>query len=663
MRRFRFALPIVFALRLFPTAHEASAQPAAGAEWTTPAGTVQGTRFSSLTQINPSNVSRLEEEFRFSTGIKAGHEGQPLVINGIMYVVTPFPNKLYALDLGSSGDGDNSGSGSSGSGSGSSGSGSGSSGSSGSGSSGGRVKWVFDPRADPFAQDKACCDIVNRGAAYHPRDTKVSTSVDKIIYNVLDNTTVAVNAITGREVWRRKLGDPAIGQTMTMAPLVIGNKVFVGNSGGEFGVRGFIAALDAENGRELWRAFSTGPDSDVKIVPGVSKPPYPQDQGAELGVLTWPGTLWQQGGSTVWLWITYDPDLNLLFHGTANPGVWNPDMRPGANKWSTTMFARDPDTGIAQYMYQMTPHDNWDYDGTNENIVADVAGKQLVVRFDRNGFAYAHDRVTGRILNANNYVEVNWAFGIDTLVTGSPILNPAKQTKEGVTTTDICPAFVGGKDQQPAAFSPRTEWFYVPTNRMCMDYHPLKVIYIAGTPFLGAGVQAKPEPPFNTPERIEQRGFGPPVVFPIPCGRIVTKPDGTTERVNCGEFIAWDAATGTKKWGIKERFPVWSGALATAADLVFYGTLDRWFKAVDARTGDVLFQTQLPAGIIGNPITFLGPDGKQRVAIWSGPGGTVAGLIPHEFSLDDPGVVTGVMRKLPEFTPPGHFLHVFKISN
>src|SRR5688572_15104944 len=326
MTRFPSVVPIIFALTLVPTAQPiASAQPAAGAEWTTPAGTVQGTRFSSLTQINASNVSRLEEEFRFSTGIKAGHEGQPLVINGVMYVVTPFPNKLYALDLASSGDGDNSGSGSSGSG-------------------GGRVRWVFDPRADPFAQDKACCDIVNRGAAYHPRDPNVSSSVDKIIYNVLDNTTVAVDARTGREVWRRKLGDPAKGQTMTMAPLVIKNKVFVGNSGGEFGVRGFIAALDAENGRELWRAWSTGPDSDVKIVPGVSRPPYPQDQGADLGVVTWPGTPWQQGGSTVWLWITYDPDLNLLFHGTANPGVWNPDMRPGANKWSTTMFARDPDT-------------------------------------------------------------------------------------------------------------------------------------------------------------------------------------------------------------------------------------------------------------------------------------------------------------------------------
>jgi len=625
------ALVITFAQLPSQKARAQTAAPAAGAEWTTPAGTVQGTRFSALAQINTRNVNQLHEDFKFSTGLEAGHEGQPLVVNGVMYVVTPFPNLLYALDAD---DGD--------------------------------VIWRFDPRADPFAQDKACCDIVNRGAAFHPRDPNDSNSVDKVIYNVLDNTTVAVNARTGREVWRTKLGDPAIGQTMTMAPLVVRNKVFVGNSGAELGVRGFIAALDANTGKELWRAWSTGPDTDVRIVPGVTRPPYPQDEGAELGVITWPGTTWQLGGSTVWAWITYDPELNLLFHGTANPGVWNPDMRDNLvrndNKWSTTMFARDPDTGTAQYMYQMTPHDSWDYDGVNENIVADVDGKQLVVRFDRNGFAYAHDRLSGRILNANPYVPVNWAFGIDIADTGSPIKNPAKQTKEGVNVLDICPAFVGGKDMQPAAFSPKTELFYVPTNQLCMDYHALKAIYIAGTPFMGAGVQAHPAG-FPAPERVDKRGFGPPVPFPVPCGREIEnpKPDGP-RYVTCGEFMAWDAATGTKKWGIRERFPVWSGALATAGDLVFYGTLDRWFKAVDARSGVVLFKTQLPAGIVGNPITFLGRDGRQRVAIWSGPGGTAAALVPHEFSLDDPGAMTGTMRKLPDFTPPGDTLHVFKIN-
>src|SRR3954447_15555954 len=605
----------------------ARGQQAAGAEWRTPAGTVQGTRFSALSQINTANVRQLEEDFKFEPDdkIPAGHEGQPLMVNGILYVVTPFPNFLYAIDA-----------------------------------TNGDEIFRFDPHADPFAEDKACCDIVNRGAAFHPADPAVPGSVDKVIYNVLDTTTVAVNARTGREVWRHRNGDVRIGEAMTMAPLVVRNRVFVGNSGAELGVRGFIAALDANDGHEVWRAWSTGPDSDVRIVPGVTHPPYAKDVPPEQGVTTWlpppsapPVTAsWELGGSTVWAWLTYDPELNLLFHGTANPGVWNPDMRPGDNKWSTTMFARDPDTGVAQYMYQMTPHDGWDYDGVNENIVAEVGGKPLVVRFDRNGFAYAHDRATGRILNANPYVPTNWAFGIDIEVTGAPIINPTKQTHEGVPVTDICPAVPGGKDQQPAAFSPRTELFYVPTNQFCMDYQGLKAIYLAGTPFVGAGVQVKPAG-FPAPERVEQRGFGPPVQFPVPCAR---------PGVYCGEFIAWDAATGTKKWGIRERFPVWSGAVATGGDGGFYGTLDRWFKAVDARTGELLFQTQLPSGIVGNPITFLGPDGKQRVAVWSGVGGWAAALVPHEFSLDDPSAITGVMRKLPEFTPPGHFLHVFKIN-
>ena len=592
--------------------------PAAGAEWRTPAGTVQGTRYSCLSEIKNDNVHRLKEDFRFSTNIRKGHEGQPLVVNGLMYVVTPFPNLLYALDPD---DGD--------------------------------VRWVFDPRADPFAEDKACCDVVNRGAAYHPRDPNNDSSVDKIIYNVLDNTTVAVNARTGREVWRRKMGSVSKGQTMTMAPLVVKNRVFVGNSGAEMGVRGFIAALDAETGYEVWRAWSTGPDTDVLIVPGVTRPPYAKDEGVDNGMTSWGGTLWKQGGGTVWAWVTYDPDHKLLFHGTANPGVWNPDMRPGANQWATTMFARDPETGIAQYMYQITPHDSWDYDGVNENIVADVAGKKLVVRFDRNGFAYAHERTTGRILNANKYIpSTNWATAIDFAATGAPLVDPAKQTKEGVNVLDICPAAPGGKDQQPAAFSPQTQLFYVPTNQLCMDYHALKAKYMAGAPFMGAGIQVKPAG-FPAPERVEQRGFGPPVPFPVPCGR---------PGVNCGEFIAWDADTGTQRWGIKEPFPVWSGALATAGDLVFYGTLDRWFKAVDARTGEVRFQTQLPSGIVGNPMTYLGRDGKQRVAVWSGVGGWAAALVPHRFSLDDPSGITGAMRRLPSITPPGHTLHVFKIE-
>src|SRR3954463_11959783 len=275
----------------------ARGQQAAGAEWRTPAGTGQGTRFSAPSQIKTANATQLEEGFKFEPDdkIPAGHEGQPLMVNGILYVVTPFPNFLYAIDA-----------------------------------TNGDEIFRFDPHADPFAEDKACCDIVNRGAAFHPADPSVPGSVDKVIYNVLDTTTVAVNARTGREIWRHKNGDPRIGEAMTMAPLVVKDKVFVGNSGGEMGVRGFIAALDANDGHQVWRAYSTGPDTDVRIVPGVTHPPYPQDQGVDLGALTWPPpppllpstpaltASFEHGGSTVWAWVTYDPELNLLFHGTAN---------------------------------------------------------------------------------------------------------------------------------------------------------------------------------------------------------------------------------------------------------------------------------------------------------------------------------------------------------
>jgi lanthanide-dependent methanol dehydrogenase len=561
---------------------------AAGAEWTTPAGTVQGTRFSSLSQISASNVAGLTQEFQFVTEVKAGHQGAPLVVGNTMYVVGPFPNRLFALDL----------------------------------TRPGQTRWIFSPRPDEFAIGEACCDIVNRGPVF---------SNGKVIYNALDNTTVAVNAVTGQEVWRTKLGDPRTGQTMVMGPLVVGDKVFVGNSGAELGVRGWLAALSVDTGREVWRAWGTGPDADVLIGSGF-RPFYPKDQGTNLGVSTWPGTLWKQGGGTRWGWLTYDPQLNLLFEGTSNPAPWNPDIRPGDNKWSSTIFARNPDTGQAIWAYQTTPHDAWDYDTVNENIVVDLpmngAVRQLIVHFNKNGFAYTMDRRTGEVLVAKPFVPVNWADRID-LVTGSPVLNPAKIPREGEVTKDICPAPPGGKDVEPAAFSPSTGLFYIPSMNVCADTEPLKVNFIQGTPYVGASTTMKPGP-------------------------------GGVR----GELIAWNAVDGTKVWGIPERFPLYSGVLATAGNLVFYGTMDRWFKAVDATTGKVLFQTQLPSGIIGSPIAFTGPDGKQRVAVYSGIGGLLGAVVAGRLDVEDPYAafgIPGVTADLPQFTPRGGAVHVFKL--
>lgn len=557
---------------------------AAGADWTTPSGSPEGTRFSDLAQVTPANVGTLVEETSFSTGARAGHQGQPLVVGHTMYIVTPFPNKLIALDLDFPG----------------------------------RVRWTFDPRPNRYARGVACCDVVNRGAVY---------ANGKIIYNVLDDTTVAVDANTGRLVWRAVLGNPTTGETLTGAPIVVKDKVIVGNAGGELGIRGWVQALDVNTGKPLWKAYNTGPDADVLIGRGF-RPFYAKDRGTDLGSTTWPGTMWQQGGSTSWAWFTYDAELNLLYYGTGNPGVWNPDMRAGDNKWGASIFARNPDTGQAVWAYQLTPHDGWDYDSVNESVVVtlDIGGapRKAVVHFDKNGFAYALDAATGEVLVAEKFGHVTWAERIDR-ATGAPVVVPDKQPHEGVVTKNVCPSPLGAKDFEPVAYSPRTKLFYVPGINFCNSLEPLKVLYIAGTPFIGAALGFAPGP----------GGF-------------------------LGELIAWDAATGKRAWSIQEPLPLYGGVLATAGNVVFYGTLDKWFKAVDATTGKVLFQKKLECGIIGNPISYVAPDGKQRIAVYTGigwlPGGFAGGACPGGSGDDDderPAPVAGA--------PTSGALHVFKL--
>jgi PQQ-dependent dehydrogenase (methanol/ethanol family) len=556
-------------------------------DWLIPGHDYGSTRYSELDKITTSNVAQLKEAWSYTTGIADGHEGQPLVVGGRMYIVTPYPNKLVAFDLSKPGP---------------------------------AKLWEYAPPIDQTAFGKACCDDVNRGASYFGGN---------IIYNVLDNQTVAVNAQTGKEVWRTKLADPNQGSTMTMAPLVVKGKVYVGNSGGELGVRGWITALDARTGKIAWQAYNTGPDKDVKV--GSSyKPFYAAMKAENIGVTSWRGDQWKLGGATVWGWITYDPETNSVFYGTANPGTWNPDLRPGDNLFSTAAMARDADTGQLKWAYQYTPHDAWDYDGVNEHIVADIpfngATRKVVVHFDRNGFAYTIDRNTGEVLVAQPFQYLNWATGVN-LQSGRPTLVEDKQTHQGRMTTNICPSSTGARDQQPAAFSPRTHLFYTPATNLCMDYGGIEAKYIAGTPYVGAAV------------------------------KMYGGPGG-----NRGEFLAWDAGTGKKVWGIKENFPVWSGALATAGDVVFYGTMDGDFKAVNATNGNVLWKTHFASGIVGNPMTFLGPDGKQYIAVYEGVGGWAGAIVPGNLSTDDPYAALGAvnaMKDLPEHTKAGGALHVF----
>ena len=425
---------------------------AVSGDWPTSAHDVQGTRFSPLEQISARNVTGLKLAFSFATGVERGQEAAPLVIGDTMYLVTPFPNYVYALDLTQPS---------------------------------GPVKWKFDPKADVSAQGVACCDLVNRGVGY---------ADGRVFFNTLDAQTIALDAASGRELWRVKLGDISRGETITMAPLVVKGKVLVGNSGGELGVRGWLTALDAATGRVAWRAWSTGPDNDVLI--GASfKPFYAQDRGSDLGVSTWPGSAWKIGGGNVWGFLSYDPELDLLFYGTGNPGPWNPEQRPGANKWTSGIFARRPDTGEAIWYYQWSPHDLHDYDGVNENVLVDLAigGKtrRVIVHADRNGYLYVLDRATGQVLSADPFVPITTSTRVD-LQTGALVYNPAKDPRGGETVRNICPASPGGKDWQPAAWSPRTRLLYIPHQNLCQDAQTYQVSYIAGTPYVGLDTKIYP---------------------------------------------------------------------------------------------------------------------------------------------------------------------------
>ena len=557
-------------------------------EWTMPAGDYANTRFSPLTQINTGNVKNLHIVGMMADGIPHGHEGGPLVVNKTLYMVTPFPNYLIALDLTKPGY---------------------------------PMKWKFEPNPDQRSIGIACCDVVNRGASY---------ADGKIIYNTLDDNTVAVDAEKGTLVWKTSVGDEDLGETVTMAPIVVKNVVLVGDSGGELGVRGKLTALDLKSGKILWRAYNSGPDKDA-LIGSNFKPFYPKDQGKDLGVTSWTPDQWHMGGGTIWGWISYDPQLNLIYYGTGNPGVWNDDMRPGDNKWSITIWARNPETGDAKWAYQIEPHDGWDYDEIMENVLVDMPWKgqtrKLLLHPGRTGFMFVLDRETGEVLSAENFEPVTWAKGYD-LKTGLPIENDNKRPHTNHYARGVCPSSTGGKEFVPSAFSPKTGYLYIPAHNTCMDYSGEEVNYIAGTPYLGASVRMYPGP----------GGYQ-------------------------GEFIAWDVANAKKVWSIKEAdLPVYSGVLATAGDVVFYGTMDGYFRAVDARSGNVLWQMKLSSGIIGNPMTFVGPDGKQYVAVYAGIGGWMGAVALPSVSTDDDyaalGVV-GAMKKIKQMTAPGGELYVF----
>ncbi|CAN1724965.1 Lanthanide-dependent methanol dehydrogenase [Hyphomicrobium sp. 1Nfss2.1] len=529
--------------------------------WCMQQGNYSATRYSNLDQINTKNVGNLKVAWTFSTGVLRGHEGSPLVIGNMMYLHTPFPNIVYALNL----DDEN------------------------------RIVWKYEPKQDPSVIPVMCCDTVNRGLQY---------ADGKLFLHQADTTLVALDAKTGKEVWKAVNADPKRGETGTGAALVVGDVVMIGVSGAEFGVRCFFTGYDINSGKRLWRAYSMGPDDEILFNPektmSLGKP-----VGKDSSLKTWTGDQWKLGGGSIWGWYAWDPKLNLVYYGTGNPSTWNPAQRAGPDgkqidqKWSMSIMARNPQTGEAAWAYQMTPFDEWDYDGVNEMILVDnmeVKGKKhnVLVHFDRNGLGYTVDRESGIPLVAEKYDPVvNWTTGVDldpkSPTYGRPAVVASKSTflnGPDVNTTDVCPAALGTKDQQPAAYSPLTGLFYVPTNHVCMDYEPFKVEYTAGQPYVGATLSMYP-------------------------------PKGES---HMGNFIAWDASKGKIVWSNKEQFSVWSGVLTTAGGIACVGTLEGYFKCVDQKDGKELYKNRTPSGIIGNVFTY-GHKGKQYVGVFSGVGG------------------------------------------
>src|SRR5713101_4889490 len=401
-------------------------------QWAMPTGDYANHRYSQLKQITKDNVKNLRPVRTFSTGVLRGHEGAPLVIGNVMYVHTPFPNIVYALDLNKSG----------------------------------QIIWKYEPRQDPSVIPVMCCDTVNRGVAYGD---------GKIILDQADATVVALDAKTGKEVWKVQNGDPKKGETMTSAPMVVKDKVIVGISGGEFGVQGRVTAYNLKDGSMAWKAFSVGPDDQVLFDANTTE--LGKKVGPDSSTSTWQGDQWKIGGGATWGWYSYDPELNLVYYGSGNPSTWNPVQRPGDNRWSMSVWARDLDTGAVKWVYQMTPHDEWDFDGVNEMILTDqtIGGtpRKLLTHFDRNGFGYTLDRATGELLVAEKYdPSVNWVTKVD--------MDKSSKTY--------------GRPLVVSKYSTDPGLFYVPTNHVCMDYEPYKVSYTAGQAYVGAAVSMFPPP-------------------------------------------------------------------------------------------------------------------------------------------------------------------------
>jgi alcohol dehydrogenase (cytochrome c) len=501
--------------------------------WLTYGGDYSSQRYSTLRQITPQNVKNLENQWVLQGQVLGAWEATPLVVDGVMYV-TQRPNDVLALDAKT-----------------------------------GRVFWQY--RYTNSADQRVCCGANNRGVAIHGNTLFMGT---------LDAHLVAIDAKTGRAVWNIAVGDPKVGYSVTMAPLVVKDKVMIGVGGGEYGIRGFIAAYDVHTGKELWKFYTI---------------PAPGEPGSE----TWKGGDWQHGGASVWVTGSYDPELNLTYWGVGNPGPdWNSEQRPGDNLYSDSVVALDPDTGKLKWHFQFTPHDNYDYDSVQVPVLVDMAWKgkpaKLMLWANRNGFFYVLDRVTGKFQFGLPFAKVNWASGLD--ANGRPIQTPPAPGEP------TWPGNQGATNWYTPSWSPRTQLFYFSAwEGYASIYRHEHQDYEAGRTFTGGGHRVVTPTP-DTPT--------------IGIGRR-TPINNWTDAVGHGSVIAMDPTTGQRRWTFEQFDVTDSGILTTATDLLFTGGREGYFYALDARTGKPLWSANLGGQIVNGAITYE-VDGRQYVAIISG---------------------------------------------
>jgi alcohol dehydrogenase (cytochrome c) len=521
------------------------------------------TRFSSLKQINSENASKLSLVYSFSLGSLRSNESSPIVIGNTLYVSSSWgPKYVYALDAAT-----------------------------------GARKWTFEPEIPDDVLQYACCDADNRGVTF---------ADGKIFVGRLDGKLTALDAATGKALWTADVVDYKQGSVITSPPLVVRDKVITGFGGGEYGVRGSLQAFDVNTGKQVWKTFTV---------------PAPGEPGSD----TWKGDTGVRGGGAAWLVGSYDPKTDTVYWGTSNPGPWNTAVRSSGdgnfgkltNLYTASTLALDPNTGKIKWHIQGTPADAWDYDGVNENILADlkIGGSTVpaLMKADRNGFFFVANRETGKLLSAEKYVFVNWAEKWD-VATLRAVENPDKRPGPGHSVKDICPNVIGGKNWQPMSFNPQTGLVYIPSNNFCMDFSVSDVSYKRGVFYLGAEFPAKEG----------SGGF-------------------------LGELLAWDPVKNKKVWSIKEDLPFNGGTLSTAGNLVFYGNLHGDFHAINATNGKILWKKNLGSGIGAGPVTYA-VDGKQYVAI----------VVGRTASI--PAFLGDIGKKMTAAAPEGGSLFVFAVQ-